>query len=151
MRRVLLIEDDDDIRDVLHSALVDEGYEVLVATDGGEALAILGRQTRRCLVLLDLLMPIMNGWQFRAFQLRHPRLATHPVIAMTAGKLDRVPQVDLVMAKPPKLDLLLSHIDRLCPDEDIDETLPTAPLSPVHNADGVVLGELDLDTPVHKR
>jgi CheY-like chemotaxis protein len=143
-RRVLLVEDDDDIREVLRGALVDEGYDVLVATDGGEALTLLGRQTHRCVVLLDLLMPLMNGWQFRAAQKRHPRLASHPVIVMTAGKVDRVPDVDVVMRKPPKLDVLIAEIERLRPGEELDEKLPTAPQSPVGNPDGVVLSELDL-------
>jgi CheY-like chemotaxis protein len=80
---VLVVEDDDDVREFMELLLSSSGYETMVASDGAEALEKM--QTRLpCLVLLDLQMPGMDGWQFRARQLSDPRLAPVPVVCLTA-------------------------------------------------------------------
>jgi CheY-like chemotaxis protein len=80
---VLIVEDDDDVREMLAVLLRGESYDVMTATNGAEALEAM-RQQRPCLVLLDLMMPVMNGWDFRRLQLSDPDLADVPVICLTA-------------------------------------------------------------------
>ena len=83
MACVLVVEDDGDIREMLAVFLEFEGYEVMTATNGLEALAVM-RERRPCLVLLDLMMPVLTGWDFRRRQLADPAIADVPVIAVTA-------------------------------------------------------------------
>jgi CheY-like chemotaxis protein len=83
---VLVVEDDADILRAVVQVLEDEGYAVRAAENGRVALAALREPgaTPPCVILLDLMMPIMDGWQFRAEQLRDPALASIPVIVLTA-------------------------------------------------------------------
>ncbi|HET9595678.1 MAG TPA: response regulator [Anaeromyxobacteraceae bacterium] len=81
--RVLVVEDDDDIRSVMAEALEAEGYEVAGARDGAEAQ----RRARECrpdLILLDLMMPGMDGWAFRAWQRADAALCDVPVVIVSA-------------------------------------------------------------------
>ena len=83
---VLVIEDDADILHAVVQVLEDEGYAVRAAENGRVALATLREPGARppCVILLDLMMPVMDGWAFRAEQLRDPALARIPVIILTA-------------------------------------------------------------------
>jgi CheY-like chemotaxis protein len=72
---VLIVEDDASIRDVLADVLADEGYPTLMAEHGADALTCL-EQTRPCLILLDLMMPVLDGFGVRAIQRATPHLAT---------------------------------------------------------------------------
>jgi CheY-like chemotaxis protein len=84
-RVVLIVDDDADIRDALRTILQDEGYETLEASHGREALSILReRAVPPALVLLDLMMPTMDGWQLRARLREDPALAEIPIVIMTA-------------------------------------------------------------------
>src|SRR3954470_12387725 len=84
-KRVLVVDDDPDIRESVRLVLEDEGYEVEEAADGAAALALLrAATTRPDVILLDLMMPVMNGWQFRAAQLADDDLADIPVIVLSA-------------------------------------------------------------------
>src|SRR5436190_19142440 len=82
---VLIIEDDPDTRDALGELLSGEGYEVATAADGQEGLRRLGAPPRPCLVLLDLMLPAMDGFEFRVRQLEDPELAAIPVIVLLGG------------------------------------------------------------------
>lgn len=82
---VLVVDDDRDIRGTLGQVLEEEGYETAVAADGREALRLLREGLRPCVILLDLTMPGMDGWDFRADQLRDPELRTIPVVVITAA------------------------------------------------------------------
>src|SRR4051812_31037105 len=83
-RYVLIVEDDEDCAHMLALWLSMEGYEVSEARNGLAALdAFRGR--RPCLVLLDLMMPIMNGFEFRREQLKDPTLAGVPVVCVSAA------------------------------------------------------------------
>ena len=77
---ILLVEDDDFIRQEISEALEDEGYRVSTAAHGKEALAILADGTRPTVVLLDLMMPVMDGWQLLEVLRRHNELAEIPVV-----------------------------------------------------------------------
>ena len=86
-RRILIVEDDEGLRDALCDALSDEGFSVASAADGLEALDLLGRSSspRPSVILLDLTMPRMNGWQFRAAQRTDERIAAIPVVVLSAA------------------------------------------------------------------
>lgn len=83
-RDVLNVDDDDDLRATLALLLEFEGFAVRCARDGAEALRAI-TEARPLIVLLDLMMPVMNGWQFRAAMLADPSLADIPVIVITAA------------------------------------------------------------------
>jgi CheY-like chemotaxis protein len=78
---ILLVDDDSDLRESLALLLALKGYEVITASDGREALQTLHHGgPRPCLIVLDLMMPEMDGFQFRRAQLEDPALATIPVV-----------------------------------------------------------------------
>ena len=114
---VLIVEDDDDVRSALAALLEGEGYSVLEASDGAAALRQL-RATKVCLVLLDLWMPVMNGWEFRAEQIRDEALADVPVVVITADHAAARKAADLgvngFMTKPIEFPELLEFIGRYC-------------------------------------
>ena len=115
---VLIVDDDQAIREILAELLADEGYAVVVATNGAEALATLGDGRRFCVVLLDLMMPVMDGWEFRRRQLQDASLARTPVIVFSgADNVSR--QADVLCAqdfleKPVDVDRLLACVGRYC-------------------------------------
>ena len=93
-KRILLVDDDADLRESLAEALEEAGYTVDRAGNGQEALQKLRSHTgpdRPVAVLLDLLMPVMNGWQFCQLKRRDPAVADIPVIAMSGGGQPRSP------------------------------------------------------------
>jgi DNA-binding response OmpR family regulator len=112
--RLLLVDDDEDLRISLAEALEESGYVVIQAANGQKALELLEAE-RPDLVLLDLLMPVLNGWQFCQSKDENPNTASIPVIAMSAAvsKDPRSPyyiDVDDFIAKPVELDELLAKI-----------------------------------------
>ena len=82
MAFVLVVDDDSAVRRMILLLLSSEGYETETAKDGAEALALM-RQRRPCLVLMDINMPLMDGWEFRKQQLADPALADVPVVCIT--------------------------------------------------------------------
>jgi CheY-like chemotaxis protein len=117
MAHILIAEDDPDIREDLAEILRDLGHEVTTATNGAEALASLKSGARPCLILLDLMMPVMNGWDFRSQQLADEALCKIPVIVLTGvADLQRIKplRADGVLTKPFKLDPLLDSVGRYC-------------------------------------
>ena len=83
--RILIVEDAIDIRQLLQQLFELEGYTVDVASNGMEALTLLQSQSELPrVILLDLMMPVMDGFQFRELQVKDPRLASIPVLLMTA-------------------------------------------------------------------
>jgi CheY-like chemotaxis protein len=113
--RVLIVEDNDDIREDLAGFLREEGYLVVTAEDGGEALVQLRAGPPPSLVVLDLMMPRMNGWELRAEMLADPALARIPVVVVS-GALVQDPaslQAAAYLRKPYQLDELLEVLTRL--------------------------------------
>ena len=82
--RILVVEDDEAIAEALASLLEDEGYAAVPVPDGRAALEKLRDGEKTCLILLDMSMPVMNGWQFREEQLKDAALAAVPVVVCTA-------------------------------------------------------------------
>ena len=117
--RVLVVDDDPEIRETMVEVLNDEGYEAVGACDGVQALEQLRAPADRwCLVLLDLMMPNMDGRTFRAEQLRDPALASIPVVivsAMTdvAAAAEEL-RVSGHMTKPIPLRALLQMVRQFC-------------------------------------
>jgi CheY-like chemotaxis protein len=83
MRRLLFVEDDDDIRDAFADLLRFSGWEVVSARDGEEALALLAREQPSAIVI-DLKMPVLDGYEFRRRQLADARFAAIPTVVFTA-------------------------------------------------------------------
>ncbi len=106
---MLVVDDERDIREAVSEVLKDEGYEVIDARDGAEALDQL-RARHPDLVLLDLMMPGMNGWEFCAAREREPDIRGVPVIVISA--LGRVSGLDAqaFLQKPFELDALVSAV-----------------------------------------
>lgn len=113
---ILIVEDENPIRDVITEILEDEGYRVASATNGLEALTYLQQHTHPRLILLDLGMPIMTGWEFREHQQRDPRLADIPVVIMSAlpdlYRKAAALQVADCLDKPVNIDTLLGTVAR---------------------------------------
>jgi CheY-like chemotaxis protein len=115
---ILLVDDDEDARELLAIVLEDEHYQVLRAENGAEALRLLGeRPATACnIILLDLMMPIMNGWDFRRKQLENPQLAGIPVLLMSAGAHLAAACGDLhpagYVTKPVEVEDLIAKIER---------------------------------------
>lgn len=116
---ILLVEDDPDIRGALAELLEAEGYEVLAAANGRRALELLERtRGQACLVLLDLVMPVMSGTEFLAVKERAAAIAPIPVVLVSASTegaehTAREHGVPLVR-KPIRIDLLLSLVEEYC-------------------------------------
>jgi CheY-like chemotaxis protein len=111
---VLLVEDEEDLREIIREALELNGYSVVTAQEGADALDKLGRIENVCLILLDLLMPGMNGLDFFASVRQRPEFASVPVIVHSSAA-SRAPQgVTRVLQKPLMLDRLLSTVQEYC-------------------------------------
>jgi len=82
---VLLVDDDADIRETVAEALDDAGYHVQRAANGKQALDCLRTSPFPCIILLDLMMPVMDGYEFRATQRSEAALASIPVVVISAG------------------------------------------------------------------
>jgi CheY-like chemotaxis protein len=119
-RTVLVVEDDADALDAIATIVEDAGYDVLCARNGREALRQLHDCEGRCdLILLDLLMPVMNGWDFRRRQRETPAFAGIPVFLMSAGAHLAVVRDELqaagYVAKPVDESEILDVVKRQCP------------------------------------
>ena len=117
MTSVMIVEDDPDTREMLERFLELEGFEVRTAANGQLALEALSADSALSVILLDLMMPVMNGWQFREAQVSDPKIAGIPVVVVTAaGAKDDIPaiQADAWLSKPVDLDRLLATIGEIC-------------------------------------
>ena len=81
---ILLVEDEGSIREVMDAVLQAEGYRVVCAVNGADALDTLRAGLRPCMIILDLMMPVMDGWQFRATQMRDGELLKIPTVVYSA-------------------------------------------------------------------
>jgi CheY-like chemotaxis protein len=111
-RFVLIVDDDPDLLDVTSFVLENEGIVVETARNGQEALTLLRAGRLPGLVLLDLMMPVMNGWEFLAEVAKDPELDAIPVVVLTAAERREVPGAAAVLAKPMDLVALLRVVER---------------------------------------
>jgi CheY-like chemotaxis protein len=108
--RVLVVDDDDAIREVIAEVLRDEGYEVICARNGLQALDELNKEHHPDLVLLDLMMPVMSGWEVLEQLQASDELSRIPVVVVSAMT---APGVSEHLSKPVDLDRLLATVGRL--------------------------------------
>ena len=116
---VLVVDDDQDIRDALESVLGARGHGVATAANGQEAIEVLrGERGRPCLILLDLMMPRMNGIEMHAALQADPALSDIPIViitgtfALAAAHADTLPTA--VLRKPFNTQVLMATVNRFC-------------------------------------
>lgn len=123
---VLVVDDHKDLRGILVEILEDERYEVVSASNGQEALDALRRGLRPALILLDLRMPVMDGWEFLRLRRDEPDLARIPVLALSAGTPRKAPDrsdgVVAVLPKPISADELCQAVARAIANHGPDST-----------------------------
>jgi CheY-like chemotaxis protein len=118
-REVLVVEDDTDLRESLSQALRDHGFAVTQAGNGQQALDLLHSGVRPGVILLDLMMPVLSGWQLREALRQDPALARIPQLVLSAF-VDEAEQVvlelppDDCIRKPFQLPILIDAIERRC-------------------------------------
>ena len=120
LHRILVVDDDPEIRETMIEVLQEAGYHAVGAADGIEALAQLrDRDDRWCVVLLDLMMPNMDGRTFRIEQLQDPGIAPIPVVVVSAMSDVREAAEEMKVAahvmKPVRLADLVKIVDQFCP------------------------------------
>jgi len=118
MSAVLVVDDDPDIRETLQIVLELQGHSVLLAANGRQALAELRRSPAPCLILLDLMMPDMNGWEFMAAQRADERLSSIPVVLLSgdAGISEMAAAHEIeCLEKPVDVMTLVQTVKRFCP------------------------------------
>lgn len=116
--RVLVVDDDYDMQDAISESLEIEGHEATCVSNGREALDYLQKGESICVILLDLTMPVMNGWEFRKQQLQDSALASIPVVVVTADgraseKANQL-SANAVLQKPLVAEELLTTVEKFC-------------------------------------
>src|SRR6516162_2079990 len=107
-RSILLVEDDEIVRRAIQMVLEWEGYQVECAANGQEALDMLRAGARPGLILLDVMMPVLDGGQFREEQKRDPELASIPVIVVSAASFAASVDAASLVRKPFEVEELLN-------------------------------------------
>lgn len=116
-RQVLVVEDNLDIRGTVELILEAEGFHVLVASNGADALELLRAAPKLpAVILLDLMMPVMDGYAFRQVQRKDPKLSSIPIVVLTADGHAESKAAELGAAgflqKPVDLDELVAEVGR---------------------------------------
>ncbi|MBV8775116.1 MAG: response regulator [Deltaproteobacteria bacterium] len=110
---VLIVDDDADAAAALTLLLQFRGYEVAEAENGASALDYLSRNPSPSLIILDLFMPQMNGWEFRRHLAGNPKLARIPILVTTAFGRDADIEADAILVKPVDIERLLALVDQI--------------------------------------
>lgn len=111
-RGILIVDDDAAAVDSLAAILTDEGYQVSSASNGKEALAYLRGAVPPRVIILDLFMPEMDGWEFRREQLKDPRLSNIPVVVMTGASIYAGIDANVIVHKPLDVERFISLVGR---------------------------------------
>jgi CheY-like chemotaxis protein len=114
--RVLVVDDDQATREELSRALAAEGFQVSAVGNGAEALEVMARDGGPNVILLDLEMPVMSGWEFHSLVRRDPGLSKTPIIVISGHVQNQIVAnahgVEFVLRKPVALDDLLAYVGR---------------------------------------
>ncbi len=114
---VLIVDDDFEVRDSLGDVLLESGYQVALAADGQEALELLAGGLRPFAIILDVMMPVVDGIQFRALQRRDPAIADIPVVILSADRYVESRAGELQAAayltKPARIESILGLLEGL--------------------------------------
>src|ERR1700691_4056220 len=116
--KILVVEDDEDAREAMVALLQMKGYHAVPAGNGREALDCLHQASAPDLIILDLWMPVMDGWHFRSEQIKNPRLGHIPVIVVTALSDRTDVDANEIIIKPVDVHRLLTTVDRLLSTAD---------------------------------
>ena len=123
--RILVVEDEPDLRDTLRDLLELEGYRVSTAANGKEGLQVIEEVGEPCLILLDLMMPVMNGWEFMHALRTQPLAASNvPVVVVSAAAdIADLPQRYgcAVLRKPVRIEQLLALAHAYCTGSAVEE------------------------------
>jgi CheY-like chemotaxis protein len=111
---VLVVEDEQELREMMRDALELNGYAVVTAEHGQDALDKIGGIESLCLVILDLLMPVMNGWDFVEKMRQRAELASIPIVVHSSAPGSPPAGVARVIQKPMLFDRLLSVVREYC-------------------------------------
>lgn len=112
---ILVVEDDDDIRELVAEVLVQSGYRVAEAANGQEALEFLKEHEGPCVVLLDLMMPVLSGPELLEIMADDERLASLPVVVVSAvADRGKAPGVRRFLRKPVPFDVLRAVVAEYC-------------------------------------
>jgi CheY-like chemotaxis protein len=113
---VLIVEDDEDLREMMAQLLTLEGFQAATVANGREALDYLHQSDKPDVILLDLMMPVMDGWEFRRRQQADPAIAPVPVIVLSALDHTRAGSLDAsaFLKKPLDFDRLLTLVRSHC-------------------------------------
>jgi two-component system response regulator CpxR len=111
-KTILLVEDDLDIRDVLQDYLEEQGYDVVPAGTGKQAIdfLVMDPNSPPDMLILDLMMPIMTGWQVLERIRQDPQLAEMPVVVLTAAARDKPAGAAALLRKPFRLETLVETV-----------------------------------------
>ena len=112
---ILVVEDETDLRDGIRDALELNGFSVVAAEDGQDALERIELLQRPCAILLDLVMPRMNGWDLCAALRQRPGYEDVPIIVHSSSPLPPPSGATRVVTKPLSFDQLLSLVSEYCP------------------------------------
>jgi CheY-like chemotaxis protein len=117
---VLVVEDNEDIREMMALALQLAGADVVCASNGREALALLKERSAPNLILLDLMMPVMNGWELNAALKRDEMLAKVPIVVISAMGEGGAAGLDPAefISKPVDIDRLIDVVSEHCGGEE---------------------------------
>ena len=116
MHTVLVVEDDPDIRELVSEMLAQDGYVVAEAANGQEALDFLRTHEGPCVVLLDLMMPVLSGPELLEIMAEDERLASYPVVVVSAvADRGSAPGVQKFLRKPVSSDVLRAVVAEYCP------------------------------------
>lgn len=120
MSNILVIDDDDGIREALKAALEYEGYAVSTAENGQIALDLLQNGQNPCFIVLDLMMPVMDGWTFAAKLAEDPKLSHIPFVVVSAFE-DKAQNLQAkgIFKKPVNLKVLFDSIKKWCTDKGV--------------------------------
>ena len=111
---ILIVEDSPDLRLLMQRVLELQGYEVFTAINGEEGLREM-EHVHPCLVILDLMMPVMNGWEFFSIKNKDPNYAPIPVVICSAiGHAVHLPGAQGFLHKPMELDEMLETVEKHC-------------------------------------
>jgi CheY-like chemotaxis protein len=116
-KSIMIVEDDADIRDTLKQVLELDGFDVITARNGKEAIDLLRGREGPCLIFLDLMMPVMSGWEFLQVKKANNVLAQIPVVISSAsGDAARTAErdADRLLRKPIELNTVLKIAHDFC-------------------------------------